>query len=75
MSFRIKKGGKMALVGINGAGKSTIVKLLCGFYMPDEGHIYINGTDLATMILMRGTGHLQQSFRMHLHIRFPLRTM
>ena len=41
----------MALVGINGAGKSTIVKLLCGFYMPDEGHIYINGTDLATMDL------------------------
>lgn len=51
VNFRIKKGGKMALVGINGAGKSTIVKLLCGFYMPDEGHIYINGTDLATMDL------------------------
>ena len=41
----------MALVGINGAGKSTIVKLICGFYMPDDGHIYINGTDLATMDL------------------------
>lgn len=51
VSFHMKKGGKMALVGINGAGKSTIVKLLCGFYMPDEGHIYINGTDLATMDL------------------------
>ena len=50
-SFHIEDHEKAAIVGINGAGKSTIVKLLCGFYMPDEGHIYINGTDLATMDL------------------------
>jgi ATP-binding cassette subfamily B protein/ATP-binding cassette subfamily C protein len=33
-------------VGVNGEGKSTLVKLICGLYEPNEGHIYINGTDI-----------------------------
>lgn len=47
ISFKIEPGKKMALVGINGAGKTTIVKLLCGLYHPDSGHIFVNGTDLS----------------------------
>lgn len=43
LSFRIEKGQKVALVGNNGAGKTTIVKLLCGFYLPTEGEVLING--------------------------------
>ena len=43
LSFRIEKGQKIALVGSNGAGKTTIVKLLCGFYLPTEGEVLING--------------------------------
>lgn len=43
LNFRIEPGEKIALVGNNGAGKTTIVKLLCGFYMPTEGDILING--------------------------------
>lgn len=43
MSFHIKKGEKIALVGINGAGKTTLVKLICGLYTPTKGQIYING--------------------------------
>lgn len=46
ISFKIKQGEKLALVGINGAGKTTIVKLICGFYRPTKGHIYINGIDI-----------------------------
>lgn len=46
ISFTMKKGEKVALVGINGAGKSTIVKLICGFYQPQSGHIYLNGIDI-----------------------------
>ncbi len=35
-----------AVVGLNGAGKSTFIKLLCGLYMPTEGRILINGVDI-----------------------------
>jgi ATP-binding cassette, subfamily B, bacterial len=45
-NMKIGPGEKVALVGVNGAGKTTIVKLLCGFYYPDSGKILINGTDI-----------------------------
>ena len=51
ISFTLRKGEKAALVGINGAGKTTIVKLICGFYHPTEGHIYVNGTDISELDL------------------------
>lgn len=43
ISVHIKKGEKLALVGVNGAGKTTLVKLLCGLYTPTKGEIYVNG--------------------------------
>ena len=43
VSFRIRPGEKMALVGLNGAGKTTIVKLLCNLYKPTSGTITIDG--------------------------------
>ncbi len=43
ININIKKGEKIALVGVNGAGKSTLVKLICGLYTPSKGEIYING--------------------------------
>ena len=43
LSFKIKAGEKIALVGNNGAGKTTIVKLLCGLYPPVSGQIFVNG--------------------------------
>lgn len=46
LSFQIKAGEKAALVGVNGAGKTTIVKLLCGFYQPDFGEILIGGVNI-----------------------------
>lgn len=45
-SFEIKNGETVALVGKNGAGKSTIVKLLCKFYEPTEGNIYLNDINI-----------------------------
>ncbi len=45
VSFKINTGEHLSLVGVNGAGKSTIVKLICGFYKPTEGKIYICGKD------------------------------
>lgn len=46
LSFTIESGSHTALVGENGAGKTTIIKLLMRFYQPDSGKILINGTDL-----------------------------
>ncbi len=46
VTFRIKAGEKVAFVGENGAGKSTIVKLLCGLYEPDAGRVMMGGVDI-----------------------------
>lgn len=51
VSFKINPKQKIALVGINGSGKSTIVKLLCGFYFPTKGDIYIDGINTKSMNL------------------------
>ena len=44
ISFDLKKGEILCLLGENGAGKSTLCKCLYGAYKPDSGHITINGT-------------------------------
>ena len=46
VSFKIKADEKIALVGNNGAGKTTIVKLLCGLYTPTSGQILIDGKNI-----------------------------
>lgn len=46
LSFTLKRDQKMALVGENGAGKSTIIKLICRLYEPNEGSIKIDGVDI-----------------------------
>jgi len=46
LSFNVKKGQKIAIVGETGAGKTTIVKLLMRFYDIDSGSIKIDGTDI-----------------------------
>ncbi|MBD7915530.1 ABC transporter ATP-binding protein [Clostridium sp. Sa3CUN1] len=46
ISFKVKKGEMISIVGKNGAGKSTISKLICGFYKPNEGEILFNGRNL-----------------------------
>lgn len=43
LSFRLEPGRHYALVGENGCGKSTLVKLLTGLYRPDSGEILVNG--------------------------------
>lgn len=43
LSFRLEPGKHYALVGENGCGKSTLVKLLVGLYEPSEGEILVNG--------------------------------
>jgi ABC-type multidrug transport system fused ATPase/permease subunit len=46
VSFKIKNNEKVVIVGMNGAGKTTIIKLLCKFYKPEKGEILINGISI-----------------------------
>lgn len=50
-NLEIKAGEKIALVGVNGAGKTTIVKLLSGLYQPTAGKILINNQNIAELNL------------------------
>lgn len=43
MSFKVSNGENIAIVGENGAGKTTAIKLLCGLYYPTTGDISVNG--------------------------------
>lgn len=68
VSFTIKNGEKVSLVGENGAGKTTIIKLLCGFYHPESGMILINGIPLEEINrndYYRQVGAVFQDFRIY----------
>lgn len=47
VSFEIKKGEILAIVGESGCGKSTLAKMLCKIYDATDGHIFVNGEDIA----------------------------
>ena len=49
LSFRIKKGEYIGIVGASGCGKSTLVKLLLGFEKPDKGQIYYDDYRLSAL--------------------------
>lgn len=46
ISFKINKGEMVSIIGKNGAGKSTISKLICGFYKATSGQILLNNRDI-----------------------------
>ena len=53
LTFTAKEGELTAIVGSSGSGKSTIAKLLAGFWNIDSGHITIGGADIGSMSLER----------------------
>jgi ATP-binding cassette, subfamily B, bacterial len=65
LSFTAPAGETLALVGENGAGKTTIVKLMTRLYDPDEGRVLVDGVDLkdfATADLRQHIGVIFQDF-------------
>lgn len=48
LNLKLNAGERLAVVGLNGAGKSTFIKLLLRLYEPTEGKILLNGVDIST---------------------------
>ena len=46
LNLTLRSGQRLAVVGLNGSGKTTMVKLLCRLYDPDEGEILLNGVNI-----------------------------
>ncbi len=58
ISFEVKPGEIVALVGHSGAGKSTVVDLIAGFWYPSDGAIYVDDTDIRDLSLTSLRGHM-----------------
>jgi ATP-binding cassette, subfamily B, bacterial len=69
----IPAGTSLAIVGQNGAGKTTIAKLLCRLYDPDSGSIEIDGIDLRDLDLAAWRARLAAVFQDFVRYELPLR--
>lgn len=56
ISFRVPKGSLVAIVGSNGAGKSTTLSLIAGNILPDTGRVVVSGKDVTTLPSWRRVG-------------------
>ena len=63
INLTLKPGNKIGLVGNNGAGKTTFVKLLCRIYDPTEGRILVNGVDLKDVSIKEWWSYLGVMFQ------------
>jgi ABC-type multidrug transport system fused ATPase/permease subunit len=71
--LRIPAGTSLAIVGQNGAGKTTIAKLLCRLYDPQSGAIEIDGTDLREFDLASWRSRVTAVFQDFMRLELPLR--
>jgi ATP-binding cassette, subfamily B, bacterial len=68
----IPAGASLAIVGQNGAGKTTIAKLLCRLYDPDSGSIEVDGVDLRDLDLAAWRHHVAAVFQDFVRYELPL---
>ncbi len=69
----VPAGTSLAIVGQNGAGKTTIAKLLCRLYDPQSGAIEVDGTDLRGLDLAAWRSRVTAVFQDYLKLELPLR--
>jgi ABC-type multidrug transport system fused ATPase/permease subunit len=69
----IPAGSSLAIVGQNGAGKTTIAKLLCRLYDPQSGAILIDGTDLREFDIVSWRARITAVFQDFFRLELPLR--
>ena len=72
-SLKIEAGEKLAIIGVNGVGKTTLIKLLCRFYDPIKGRILIDGYDLKEIDLESWYRALGALFQDYSHYHFVVR--
>jgi ATP-binding cassette, subfamily B, bacterial len=72
VSVSLPAGSVVAIVGENGAGKSSLVKLLCGFYQPTSGRITVDGVDLRSMSPRAWRVRLTGAFQDFVKFEYPL---
>lgn len=58
VSFKIREGEMVSIVGTNGAGKSTLAKVICGFVNEDEGDIRFEGKSLKGQTIKERAAHI-----------------
>ena len=73
VSLRLRAGSSVAIVGENGAGKTSLVKLLCRFYEPTSGSITVDGVDLRRFDVAEWRRHLAGGFQDFARIELTLR--
>ncbi|TVY04111.1 ABC transporter ATP-binding protein [Cohnella terricola] len=68
VNFKLRKGEIHALLGENGAGKSTMMNVLFGLYQPEEGEIFVNGQQVVidgpNKAIKLGIGMVHQHFKL-----------
>lgn len=74
IDVHLPAGSTVAVVGDNGAGKTTIVKLLAGMYRPTTGSIEVDGTDLADLDVASWRSRLSGAFQDFLRLETDART-
>ncbi|WP_328874756.1 ABC transporter ATP-binding protein/permease [Streptomyces sp. NBC_00287] len=72
ISLDLPAGKVIALVGENGAGKSSLVKLLCRFYAPTAGTIRVDGTDLAALSSADWRARVSGAFQDFFRFEYPV---
>jgi ATP-binding cassette subfamily B protein len=72
VDIELPAGRVVAIVGENGDGKSTLVKLICGLYRPTKGRILIDGTDLRNMELAAWRRCLSGAFQDFFMFEYPV---
>ena len=80
ISLAVNQGEFFALLGPSGSGKTTMLRIIAGLEVPDEGAVFINGQDVTALPpYARGVGMVFQNFLLFPHKRvgenvvFPLR--
>lgn len=72
INLTLEAGKRLAVVGLNGAGKTTFIKLLCRLYEPTKGRILLNGIDIKTYDLVSYQALLSPVFQEINLFAFPL---